>query len=101
MGEFFGCKVCPKKIAVDKLAHRTVFMSSVTDCYNPLEERYRITRSILEQFVGSDVYLSISTKNKLVLRDLDLFQQIKHLEIAISINTLDESLRMIWTGQVV
>lgn len=69
------------------------FLSSVTDCYNPLEEKYLITRNILEQLIFSDCYLSISTKSKLILRDIDLLKQIKNLTVSMSINTLDENFR--------
>ena len=53
-------------------------MGTVTDCYNPYEVKYGITRSILEQLVGVDCYLQIATKNKLILRDLDLLKKMKH-----------------------
>lgn len=50
-------------------------MGTVTDCYNPYEVKYGITRSILEQLIGVDCYLQIATKNKLILRDLDLLKK--------------------------
>lgn len=68
-------------------------MSSVTDCYNKLEEKSLITRKILEQLVDSNCNLSISTKSNLILRDIDLLKKIKHLTVSISINTLDEQFR--------
>ena len=61
--------------------------------YNPLEEEYKITRTILEQLVNSDCYLSISTKSKLILRDIDLLKQVKNLSVSMSINTLNEDFR--------
>lgn len=70
-----------------------MFLSSVTDCYNQLEEKYKLTRHILEQLVNSDCYLSISTKSKLILRDIDILKRIKNLSVSISINTLDEKFR--------
>lgn len=72
-GTFVDIKKCEKKINLNKISKKTVFLSSVTDCYNPLEEKYRLTRNILEQLVTSDCYLSISTKSKLILRDIDYF----------------------------
>lgn len=92
-GEFIDIKLSNKKIDIKKIEGKNVFMSSVTDCYNPYESKYKITRGILEQLVGVDCRLQISTKNKLILRDLSLFKQMKNLSIAMSVNTLDENFR--------
>lgn len=92
-GEFIDVKRCAKKIDLKKISGKNVFMSTATDPYNPMEAKYGITRSILEQLVNSDCYLQISTKNKLILRDLDLLKRIKHLCVAMSINTADERFR--------
>ena len=92
-GDFVDIKKCNKKINLRKISGKNVFLSSVTDCYNEFEERYLITRKILEQLVDSDCYLSISTKSSLILRDTDLLKQIKNLTVSMSINTLDESFK--------
>lgn len=92
-GEFIDVKKCNKKINLKKISGKNVFLSSVTDCYNQYEEKYCLTRSILEQLIFSDCNLSISTKSKLILRDLDVLKNIKKLEVAISINSLDEKFR--------
>lgn len=92
-GEFIDIKLCDKKINQGKLEGKNVFMSSVTDCYNPYEAKYKITRNLLEQLIDVDCRLQISTKNKLILRDLDVLKQMKHLNVAMSVNTLDENFR--------
>ena len=92
-GEFIDIKRCDKKIDLDKISHKNVFLSSVTDCYNQYEKEYCITRNILKQLVNSDCNLSISTKSKLILRDIDLLKQMKNLIVCMSINTLDETFR--------
>ena len=92
-GDFIDIKKCNKKIDLDKISHKNVFLSSVTDCYNKYEEKYLITRGILEQLVDSDCNLYISTKSKLILRDIDLLKKIKNLTVSLSINTLDEKFR--------
>lgn len=92
-GEFLDVKQCDKKIDLRKIDGKNVFMSTATDCYNPYEAKYKITRSILEQLVNSNCYLQISTKNKLILRDLDLLKRMKHISVAMSVNTLDETFR--------
>jgi DNA repair photolyase len=92
-GEFLDVKVCNNKINKEKIAFKNVFMSSVTDCYNPYEAKYKLTRGILESLVDVDFNLTIATKNSLVLRDIDILKKYKNVEVAISINTLDEKLK--------
>ena len=92
-GEFIDIKRCDKLIDLKKIAGKNVFLSSVTDCYNQYERDYCITRNILNQLVNSDCNLSISTKSKLILRDIDLLKQMKNLVVCMSINTLDEKFR--------
>lgn len=92
-GTFLDIKKCEKKINLNKIVGKSVFLSSVTDCYNPLEEKYMLTRSILKELAFSNCYLTISTKSKLILRDIDILKQIKHLTLCMSINTLDEDFR--------
>ena len=92
-GTFIDIKKCSKKINLKKIEHKRVFLSSVTDCYNQFEEKYELTRNILEQLVNVECELSISTKSKLILRDLDLLKKMKNLTVSMSINTLDENFK--------
>lgn len=92
-GTFIDVKKCSKKINLKKIEHKRVFLSSVTDCYNEFEQKYELTRNILEQLVNVECQLSISTKSKLILRDLDLLEKMKNLTVSMSINTLDESFK--------
>lgn len=92
-GTFIDIKRCSKKLSKKKLEHKRVFLSSVTDCYNSYEKEYELTRGVLEQLVDIDCYLNISTKSNLILRDIELLKKMKHLEVSISINTLDEKFR--------
>lgn len=92
-GTFLDVKHCSKPINVKKLKNKSVFLSSVTDCYNPFEEQYQITRKILEQLSKVDCQLSIATKSKLILRDLDLLKLCKNLKVSMSVNTLDENFK--------
>lgn len=92
-GSFMDIKECDKPIDTKKLAGKSVFISSVTDCYNSFEAEYKITGKILEQLVGADCQVTVSTKSSLVLRDLNLLKKFPDLKVAFSINTLDESFR--------
>lgn len=92
-GSFIDIKQCEKQINLKKIKGKSVFLSSVTDCYNSFEEKYRVTRKILKQLVESDCELSISTKSKLILRDIDLLKKFKNLKVSMSVNTLDENFK--------
>ena len=92
-GTFIDIKRCDKKINTTKLENKTIFLSSVTDCYNQLEEKYKITRRILKELINVNCNLNISTKSKLILRDIDLLKQMKNLTVSMSINTLDEKFK--------
>ena len=92
-GDFIDIKRCNKPIDLKKISGKNVFLSSVTDCYNQYEKDFCITRNILEQLIDSDCNLSISTKSKLILRDIDLLKQMKNLIVCMSINSLNEKFR--------
>ena len=92
-GTFIDIKDCSKPISGKRLKGKTVFLSSVTDCYNKYEEKYCITQNILRQLVDIECTVNISTKSSLILRDVDLLKQFKDLKVSLSINTLDENFR--------
>lgn len=70
-----------------------IVIGSVTDGYNPYEERFRRTRRLLEELQGSRAELMICTKSDLVLRDLDLLRTFPRVTVSWSVNTLDEAFR--------
>lgn len=92
-GTFLDVKYWPEIKNPQKYCGKELFFGSVTDPYNPQEETYRRTRSLLEQMQGSGVKLSIQTKSDLVLRDIDLIKTFPDARVGFSINTLDESFR--------
>ena len=86
-------KQWPKISHPEKYCGKELFFGSVTDPYNPQEETYRRTRTLLEQLQGSGIRLSIQTKSDLVLRDLDLIRTFPNARVGFSINTLDEDFK--------
>ena len=89
-GSFVDVKYWKPLAHPERYAGKEVFLGSVTDPYQPAEEKYRRTRAVLEELRGSGVKLSIATKSDLVLRDLDLIQSFPEARVSWSINTLDE-----------
>lgn len=66
-----------------------------TDAYQPIERRYRITRSLIEVFDACSHPFSLITKNSAVLRDIDLISSMAKRGLAtvyFSVTTLDNKL---------
>lgn len=73
-----------------------ISLSGNTDCYQPLEQEMKLTRELLKVFARYRHPVGLITKNSLILRDLDLLQDLaadKLVQVYISITTLDEDLR--------
>lgn len=76
----------------------TLSLSGNTDCYQPIERKMKITRALLEICLEYRNPVGVLTKNALVLRDLDLLQELaKHnlVKVFTSITSLDEKLRLL------
>ncbi len=92
-GEFVDVKHWPEIKKPEKYAGKELFIGSVTDPYQPLEEVCGRTRALLEQIKGSGCKISIATKSDLILRDLDLIKTFPEARVSWSINTLDDAFR--------
>mgnify|MGYP001954852342 CR=1 FL=1 len=77
----------------------TLFMSSSTDPYQPLEGKWKLTRRLLEVMTEDPPhFLFIQTRSPLVVRDLDLFIQLKErICVSITIETDREDVRQALT----
>lgn len=77
----------------------TIFMSSSTDPYQPIEYKEKVTRSLLEVMVQDPPdFLLVQTRSPLVRRDIDLFQQMgEKVRISMTIETDLESVRKHFT----
>lgn len=69
-----------------------VFISSVTDPYQPPEKKYQITRKILKILLEHGVPVSVLTKSELITRDIDLLKRFEKSTIGLSLSTLDDAL---------
>ena len=95
-GAFMDVKEWPAITNPGKYAGQKVIVGTVTDGYNPLEEKYGKTRLLLEQLKDSGADILICTKSDLVLRDLELLREINarnRLTVSWSVNTLDEDFK--------
>lgn len=74
-----------------------ISLSGNTDCYQPAERKYKLTRQLLEIALAYKQPIGMITKNSLILRDLDILQEMaKHnlVSVNVSITSLDEKLRL-------
>lgn len=73
-----------------------IMLSGNTDCYQPAEQKFRLTRALLEVCNEFNQPVGILTKNSWILKDKDILQEMgrKHIVSAmVSITSLDENLR--------
>ena len=82
-----------QRLAHRSWAHEPVVMSGNTDCYQPLEASYALTRRCLQAFLSYRSPVSIITKASLIRRDLDLLGELAARELVqvhLSIPSLDD-----------
>lgn len=76
---------------------KPLMLSGNTDCYQPAERHFRITRQLLEICLQYRHPVSLITKNALILRDLDVLRELAErrlVHVNISLTTLNEDLRL-------
>ncbi|RZN84593.1 MAG: PA0069 family radical SAM protein [Winogradskyella sp.] len=76
----------------------TIVMSGNTDCYQPAEKQFQLTRKCLEVFLKFKHPVGIITKNSLILRDIDLLKALAKdnlIGVNTSITSLSEDTRRI------
>ena len=89
-------KLLAEKLRKDNWEALPIMLSGNTDCYQPVEKKLKITRQILEVLWKYKFPVGIITKNSLILRDLDLLEQMakeRLVKTSISLTTLDEDIR--------
>lgn len=84
-GTWVEVKENAPQLVKGKYVKGAVWMSSVSDPYQPVEKKLKLTKRILER-MDRRIRLSIQTKSDLVLRDIDLFKKFKDIEVGLTIN---------------
>jgi DNA repair photolyase len=95
-GDFVYAKInCPELLEkeLEKNKPGNIWLSSVCDCYMPIEGKFELTRKVLEVIAKSPYKnkftIEILTKSDLVKRDFYLLKQL-NVELGCSINSLNE-----------
>ncbi|MBI4325817.1 MAG: PA0069 family radical SAM protein [Chloroflexi bacterium] len=84
-----------RELASPRWKPQVIAMSGVTDCYQPIERKLKLTRRCLEVLAAFRNPVCVVTKNHLVTRDIDLLLELAHHAAAavyVSVTTLDGSL---------
>jgi len=84
-----------KELSSPKWKPQVIVMSGVTDCYQPFERKFQITRQCLQVLLEFKNPVGIITKNKLVTRDIDILKEMAQYHgacVTVSITTLDSHL---------
>ncbi len=104
-GQDFEQKIIIKKNAPKKLEElfsskkwkcTPISLSGNTDCYQPVERKQKLTRKLLEICLKYQNPVGIITKNKLILRDLDILKKLNEknlVQVYISVTGIDEKIR--------
>ena len=98
-GEFVDVKInAPELLAkeIKKKRMGRVWVSGVCDPYQAAEKRYKLTRRCLEILAENQWPVTIQTKSSLVLRDIEILEKFKDIEVGFSIGTADEKIRKLF-----
>jgi DNA repair photolyase len=98
-GKFVDVKINAPEVLrrqMKRAARGNVMLSSVTDAYQPLEAKYRLTRQCLEILLEHQFTVDILTKSPLVLRDIDIIKEFRDIDVGITITTDDDRMRRIF-----
>ncbi|OGG08998.1 hypothetical protein A2154_00200 [Candidatus Gottesmanbacteria bacterium RBG_16_43_7] len=96
-GDYVDVKINAPEILKKELTQKlkktknigSIFFSSVTDPYQPVEAQYQITYKCLKTLLkfSYEGNIGILTKSPLVLRDIDLFKKFKDIEVGLTITS--------------
>jgi DNA repair photolyase len=99
LGDFIDIKFNAVELIkkeIKKVNKGSVFLSSVTDPYVPVEARFKLTRGVLECLIDTDFEVTILTRSSLVTRDVDVFKRLKSVQVGLSIPTDREDIRKVF-----
>jgi DNA repair photolyase len=86
------------ELSSPKWEPQVLMMSGVTDCYQPIERKFQLTRRCLEVIAKFRNPVGILTKNRLVTRDIDVLSELAHhnaVAVNLSVTSLDVNLQRI------
>jgi len=98
-GEFVDVKINAPELLAREIKRKRmgrVWVSGVCDPYQAAEKKYKLTKRCLEIFLENQWPVTIQTKSALVLRDIEILEKFKDIEVGFSITTADEKIRKLF-----
>ncbi len=98
-GEFIDVKINAPEILrseIRKKRRGRVWVSGVCDPYQPLEEKYELTRRCLEILEQHNWPVIIQTRSTLALRDMNILREAKDFEVGFTVTTADDETRKLF-----
>ena len=95
MAKFNAPALLREELADPTWRGEPIVIAGVTDAYQPIESQLNITRGCLELITQCRQPISIVTKSRLILRDLDLLSELarhRAVTVTVSVTTLDNAL---------
>jgi len=85
------------KFRKKSLKDKTIYMSSVTDPYQPIEKELNLTRSLLKELsTYHQPRLVIQTRSPLAKRDIDIFKEFNVIQVNMTITSDNERVRKVF-----
>jgi DNA repair photolyase len=86
-----------KRFRKKPLTGKTIYMSSVTDPYQPIERELKLTRNLLRELADyHQPRLVIQTRSPIATRDIDIFKEFKTIQVNMTITTDSENVRKVF-----
>jgi DNA repair photolyase len=98
-GDFVDIKInAPELLSkeIKKKKKGTIWISGVCDPYQPLEEKYNLTQRCMDILAQNNWPVVVQTRSPLVLRDTDIYQKSKEIEVGLSITTSNDEIRKVF-----
>jgi DNA repair photolyase len=98
-GEFVDVKINAADlllVEINKKKRGKIWISGVCDPYQPLEEKYNITRKCLDILAQNNWPVVIQTRSPLVLRDINILKGVKDIEVGLTVTTADDDIRKLF-----
>jgi DNA repair photolyase len=81
---------------IENIPAQTIYMGYQTDPYQPCEAEYHQTRKVLELFLLKGFSASILTKSDLVVRDIDILNEMNDAAVSVSVAFNDNKTRRLF-----
>jgi len=98
-GEFVDVKINAPTLLQHEIKKKRVgrvWISGMCDPYQPLEEKYELTKRCLETLLKRGWPVTVQTKSPLVLRDMESLRKSNQIEVGFTITTAGEDIRKIF-----